>query len=99
MENIIEVNGIKYKKVETTGSRAVIVLDRGWIYAGDVEEKDGRIYLTRVVWVFKWISIGFAEMLENPCQDKVDLRSHRDIDFPADVELFRAPVNDDWGIG
>ena len=25
------------------GNRAVVVVDRGWIWAGDVEEKDGKI--------------------------------------------------------
>ena len=27
------------------GTRAVVVVDRGWIFAGDVERKDGRLII------------------------------------------------------
>jgi hypothetical protein len=98
MNDIVEINGEKYQKISPNGHRAVIVLDRGWIYAGDVEEKNGRIYLTRVTWVFNWSSIGFNKMIEEPNNSKVNLQSHADINFPADVEIFRVPVGDDWGV-
>jgi hypothetical protein len=98
MKNIIEIDGEQYQKIEPKSNRAVIVLDRGWIFAGDVEEKDDRIYLSRVVWVFRWSSIGFAAMIEKPDSDSVDLREHRNIDLPKDVELFRVPVSNNWGL-
>jgi len=79
--------------------RVVVVVDRGWIFAGDVTEKDGRIYLDRAVWVFKWSSIGFAAVVENPTQSGVDIRPMSTlVDIPADSEVFRLPVGDGWGI-
>ena len=60
---VVKINGIDYAPVSEmmaarpTGNRAVVVVDRGWIYAGDVERKNGRIYLTRVVWVFKAVEV------------------------------------------
>jgi len=33
----VEINGIKYQPVKPNGNRAVVVIDRGWIYAGDVQ--------------------------------------------------------------
>ncbi len=100
MNDMIDVNGIKYTKVcACPGKRAVIVVDRGWIFAGDVTEKDGRIYLDRAVWVFSWTSIGFDGVLKNPKSDKVALRPLTTrVDLPADAEVFRCPVSDDWGL-
>lgn len=90
----------KMKKNKTSGkNRAVVVVDRGWIFAGDVTEKAGRIYLDRAVWVFSWQRIGFAAVVANPKQTGVDIRliSTR-IDIPTDSEIFRLPVADDWGL-
>ncbi len=45
----IEINGITYRRQgeHETGerNRFVVVADRGWIFAGDLTEKDGRIRL------------------------------------------------------
>jgi len=95
MENLT-INGIEYAPVSRPGNRAVVVIDRGWIYAGDVTRKDGRIYLSRCVWVFKWSACGFAAVIDDP--SKADLRAHADIDIPAGAEIFSVPVSDDWGL-
>lgn len=95
----IELNGVKYVRACATGRRAVVVVDRGWIFAGDISESGGRITLTRAVWVFRWERIGFASVVENPKQDGVDIRPlSTAIDLPAGAELFRLPVSDDWGL-
>lgn len=82
----------------SNGKRAVVVVDRGWIFAGDVTDKDGRIYLDRVVWVFRWERIGFAAVIEDPKQNGVDIRPlTASLDIPAGAEIFRVPVPEDWG--
>jgi hypothetical protein len=92
----IIVNGERYVKASgPKGPRAVVVVDRGWIFAGDVERKDGRIRLTRAVWVFRWESIGFAKMIET---EQADLRPCADVDMPAGSEIFCIPVHDQWGL-
>lgn len=98
VDNIV-VNGVQYQPVVPNGNRAVVVVDRGWIFAGDVTEKDGRIYLDRAVWVFRWESVGFAKMLEDPKKAKADLRPMTArVDMPADAEVFRCPVPSEWGL-
>lgn len=101
MKDSIEINGETYVKASArpTGSRAVVVINRGWIYAGDVLESNGRIILRRAVWVFNWREIGFAKVPEDPGSSKADLRpmSH-DIDIPGASEVYRIPVSDDWGL-
>jgi len=42
----IIVNGVEYAPVTMSkGTRAVVVVDRGWIFAGDVTRENGRIRL------------------------------------------------------
>ena len=103
--NIISINGQEYVKAsdvpeaQPNGNRAVVVVDRGWIFAGDVTEHEGRITLTRAVWVFQWESIGFNGVLENPDAEEVELRPMaNEVDIPAGSEIFRIPVEDGWGL-
>lgn len=82
---------------QPNGNRAVVVVDRGWIFAGDVTEENGRIYLDRAVWVFKWESVGFMAIVENP--KKADIRKcSTRVDIPEGAEVFRLPVPDNWGL-
>jgi hypothetical protein len=95
--NTITVNGVDYVCADSvpTGNRAVVVVDRGWIFAGDVTRENGRIRLSRAVHVFRWESIGFAKMVET---QKADLRKIADVDLPEAAEIFCIPVADDWGL-
>lgn len=98
--NKITVNGVEYSKVApSNGKRVVLVLDRGWIFAGDLDESTpGRLRLTRVVHVMSWQSGGFSGMCDDPDQCKAKLVPCLDLDAPSDCELFRVPVGDSWGL-
>lgn len=99
MKNTITVDGVEYQSVKPNGNRAVVVVDRGWIFAGDLTEKNGRIYLDRAVWVFRWQEVGFAAVVEDPKKAKADIRKmSTQVDIPADAEVFRLPVSDTWGL-
>ncbi len=101
MKNTIEVDDVTYVRQDTqpSGNRAVVVVDRGWIFAGDVTEENGRIYLDRAVWIFRWESIGFAAVVEDPKQSGVDIRPMQNrVDIPAGSEIYRVPVHEDWGM-
>ena len=93
----ISINGVEYAPVASRpeGTRAVVVVDRGWIFAGDVTRENGRIYLSRALWVFKWESIGFAKMVETA---NADLRPIADVDIPEGAEIFCVPVSSDRGL-
>lgn len=99
MNDQIEVNGIKYRRVTANGKRAVVVVDRGWIFAGDLTEANGRVYLDRAVWVFRWESVGFDGVLADPQSSNVTLKPlAQRVDIPAASEVFRVPVSDEWGL-
>lgn len=99
--NTIKINEVEYVradsvKAQPTGNRAVVVVDRGWIFAGDVRRENGFIYLSRALHVFKWESVGFAGMIENT--KKADLRKIADVQIPEGAEIFCVPVSEDWGL-
>ena len=100
----INIDGTDYVRADSVaivpnGNRAVVVVDRGWIFAGDVTEENGRIRLDRAVWLFRWESIGFAAVLADPTQTGVDIRRMPTrVDLPVGAEVYRCPVNDDWGL-
>jgi hypothetical protein len=102
MSNTISINGVDYVRADSVpaakpnGNRAVIVVDRGWIFAGDVTRENGRIYLSRAVWVFRWEFCGFAKVIEDPTQ--AEIRPMADVDIPEGAEIFCVPVNDQWGL-
>lgn len=99
MDNVF-IDGVEYAPVQrSVGKRAVIVVDRGWIFAGDVEEKDGTITLTRVSWPMSWSSVGFDGMLRDPKSASVKLRQlDQPVVIPSTSVIFRVPVSDDWGL-
>lgn len=104
MDEKIILNGIEYVRAASVpaprpaGTRAVVVVDRGWIFAGDVSEEDGRIRLSRAVWVFRWERVGFAAVVAAPKTEGVDIRPVADVDIPSGAEVFRVPVPDSWGL-
>lgn len=97
----ITIDEVKYVRADSVqqkpnGNRAIIVVDRGWIFAGDVTRENGRIKLSRAVHVFKWADVGFAGIIENT--KKADLRKIADVDIPEDAEIFCVPVSAEWGL-
>ena len=99
----LNINGVDYIRADSVqpkpnSNRAVIVVDRGWIFAGDVTRENGRIKLSRAIHVFRWESIGFDGVIKNPKSNKVLLKPLADVDIPADAEIFAIPVDADWGL-
>ena len=102
--NTISINGIDYVRADSVqptapGTRAVVVVDRGWIFAGDVTRENGRIKLSRAVWVFRWESIGFDGVVADPKSRQATIKPMpQGVDIPEGAEIFCVPVADDWGL-
>lgn len=100
----VTLNGVDYVRADqvparVTGNRAVVVVDRGWIFAGDVTRTNGRITLDRAVWVFRWESIGFDGVIADPKNKKCIIKPMPNgVDFPEGAEIFCVPVPDGWGL-
>lgn len=98
----ISIDGVDYVRADSVrpvvkGNRAVVVVDRGWIFAGNVTRENGRIKLSDAIHVFSWKAKGFAGMIDDPKSAQADLRPCADVDIPAGAEVFCVPVADDWG--
>ena len=100
----ININGVEYVRADQvqkqiTGNRAVVVVDRGWIFAGDMTRENGRIKLTKTVWVFKWESVGFDGVIANPKDKRVTIKQMPNgVDIPQSAEVFCVPVPEGWGL-
>lgn len=102
----LEVNGVVYVRADSVpvnepkpnGNRFIVVVDRGWIFAGDLVEENGRIKLSRAIHVFGWEHGGFALLSKDLKKAKADLRPCDDVDIPIDSEIFRQQVSDYWGV-
>ena len=97
----IKIDSIEYVRKDSikekpNGNRAVIVVDRGWVFAGDVTRANGRIQLSRALHVFMWRNVGFAGMIEDT--SNADLRPIPDVDIPESSEIFCVPVVESWGL-
>jgi hypothetical protein len=100
----LSVNGVDYVRKDSVGTvvpkgnRCVVVVDRGWIFAGDLVEEGGRIRLTDAVWIFRWEACGFDGVLADPKNKQVTLKKlNHVVDLPKESEVFRVPVTADWG--
>ncbi len=85
------------KNTAPLSGRAVLVVDRGWIFAGDLSRTpDGYVRLDNAVWVFRWESVGFAAIVKDP--SKADIRPTEPVEVPEDAVVFRVPVPSSWGL-
>ena len=104
----IEINGVTYVPagaggVNTlpSGNRNVVVIDRGFIYAGDLsfDEATQDYTLANAVWVFRWESIGLDGVIREPKSNKVTLKKMDNaVIAPRGSVIFRIPVSANWGL-
>lgn len=100
----INIEGVEFVRKDSTalppnGNRAVIVVDRGWVWAGDVTVEGGYIKLSRAVWVFRWEALGFDGMIANPKDERVQLKPvSLPVEIPVDSEIFKVKVDSQWGL-
>lgn len=102
------IDNVKYVREDSVknydppkGKRKVLVIDRGWIVAGDADTNPvtGMTTLNRAVGVRNWSNIGFNGVLDNPLSDKVKLELFNHIfEVPANSVLFAVKVDDNWGL-
>lgn len=98
VKNIIEcAKKLNVKNTEPS-NRFVVVVDRGWIFAGDMSETpDGYVKLSLAIHIISWHSVGFSGMILDPNSKNVTLRPVNDVEIPEDSIIFRVPVGKNWG--
>jgi len=103
---VLEINGVRYvaeiaagPAVLPAGDRAVFVLERGFIYAGDYSLSNGQYVLANAVNLRKYERIGFEGVLANPRSDQVTIVPvPYPVIVPSGSVLFLIPVPQGWGL-
>ena len=101
MSEAVSINGVEYvpKSEPAPGTRAVVVVDRGWVFAGDVASMNGHVRLDRAVLVRRWSGVGFSGMVADPGSEHVTLeRMPCPVIVAEGMILFTVPVWDGWGL-
>lgn len=104
MEDYITINGTRYVREDTIpapplGNRAVVIADRGFIYAGNLtRQDDGSILLTNAVNVRSWKKGGIGGLLSDPAEAGAQLDPVAyPVEFPSGTVLQIVAVPDTWG--
>ena len=81
------------------GNKFIVVLDRGWIFAGNLDRDDDDTcwVLTNAVNIRKWATGGFGLLTRNPHEAGAVLDKSQDVVFERFIH--KVPVADDWGKG
>ena len=84
------------KKV--TGNRNIVVLDKGWIFVGNLANNgDETFSLSNVCNLRKWQAGGFGMVVTEPAKAQVTLDKCGDINFRSASVIFTAPISENWG--
>jgi hypothetical protein len=103
---VLEINGVRYipetaagSTVLPAGDRAVFVIDRGFVYAGDWSLSNGQYTLTNAVNLRRYESIGFEGVLVDPKTSKATIVAMPyPVIVPLGSVLFLIPVPQGWGL-
>jgi hypothetical protein len=104
--SVLEINGVRYVPEHAAspaalpvGNRAVFVIDRGFIYAGDWSLIDNEYTLANVVNLRRYESIGFEGVLDDPKSSNATIVAMPyPVIVPAGSVLFMIPVPQGWGL-
>ena len=105
-DEVKKLRAVARSSKRPAGKRAVFVVDRGWIFAGDASIVPGKVgaynqgcvRLDRAVWLFKWQSVGFAAVVADPVAAKADIRKVEPVEIPTGSIIFSIPVESNWGL-
>jgi hypothetical protein len=103
---VLEINGVRYVPEHAAGpaalpvgNRAVFVIDRGFVYAGDWSLSDDGYTLANAVNLRRYESIGFEGVLQDPKSSKATIVPVLyPVIVPTGSVLFRIPVPQGWGL-
>ena len=78
------------------GDRHLVVLDRGWIFAGDMSLKDNVYTVVNCKNVRKWGKGGFGALTKSASLAGATLDECEPIRFKSSALIFAVPIAEDW---
>ena len=81
----------------TAGDRHIVVLDRGWIFVGDLSQDEHDIFtITNCKNVRKWNKGGFGLLSQSATKAEAVLDDCVPIRFEKSARILVVPVAGDW---
>jgi len=94
----IKIDEIEYVRKDSvrpvTGTRKIMVLDRGWIFVGNVTTENGKTTIGRCKNIRYWKSGGFGGLTKSSAAAVLD--DCADIIIDEGSEILAVPVGEDW---
>ena len=83
------------------GDRHIVVIDRGWIFAGDLsqDKATGVFTLFNAVNVRKWQNGGFGMLTQSASKAGATLDPCEPIKFNSSAVVFTVPISAGWDDG
>ena len=79
------------------GDRHIVVLDRGWIFVGNILQDENGVYtVVNCKNIRKWSSGGFGGLSKSAKLSGAVLDDCDPIRFNARTMVFCVPIGDDW---
>jgi hypothetical protein len=78
------------------GARHIVVLDRGWIFAGDLVVEDGIYTLSNAANIRTWKTGGFGALSQGAKKAGAQLDDCAAIKFSGKAMIFAVPISKDW---
>ena len=78
------------------GDRHLVVLDKGFIFAGNLSKKDDVYTLTNCFNVRKWSTGGFGGLSKSANESGATLDPSAPIRFEPRAMVFCVPISGDW---
>lgn len=93
----VTIHGVEYVPAGATGGQCLCVLDRGWIFVGDLSTNDAGIHTLRNARnVRKWNKGGFGLLTRSREDSGAVLDDCADLQFTAGALIFCVPVAESW---
>ena len=98
----MSINGEDWVKADSqasrvTGNRRIVVLDRGWIFVGQLETNDAGVCTLRQAFnLRRWKSGGFGGVTLDPNAAGVEVDACADVVFSVREIKFSVPIREEW---
>ncbi|MCP4570350.1 MAG: hypothetical protein GY841_22440 [FCB group bacterium] len=81
----------------TTGDRHLVVLDRGWVFAGNLSQDEHGVFtINNCKNVRKWSSGGFGGLALSAKNSGAVLDDCAPVKFEASARIFVSPISESW---
>ncbi len=92
----MRIDGEEYEKVKQDGSISLVVLDKGFIFVGELEAVGGEYRLSNCKNVRKWAKGGIGGLSLGAVSSQATMDPHADISFLPSRFVYTCRLEEGW---